>query len=114
MNFPRQFIIALLSRCEEQKQADSVEHEVLGKRVLTNLSKARSAEEKTKRFQIVLELGTAAFLLTRRPSLLQKRVVPEWVESAGQLKKGQADIYSPLEETMRPLTKSAASNDRNN
>jgi len=31
MNFPRQFIIALLSRCEEQKQADSVEHEVLGK-----------------------------------------------------------------------------------
>jgi hypothetical protein len=83
--------------------------------VLTNLSKARSAEEKTKRFQIVLELGTAAFLLTRRPSLLQKRVVPEWVESAGQLKKGQVDIYSPqpLEETMRPLKKSAASKDRN-
>ena len=84
--------------------------------MLTNLSKARSAEEKTKRFQIVLELGTAAFLLTRRPSLLQKRVVPEWVESVGQLKKGQVDIYSPqpLEETMRPLKKSAASKDRNN
>jgi hypothetical protein len=64
----------------------------------------------------VLELGTAAFLLTRRPSLLQKRAVPEWVESAGQLKKGQVDIYfpQPLEETMTWLKKSAASKDRNN
>ena len=66
--------------------------------------------------QGVLELGTAAFLLTRRPSLLQKRVVPEWVESAGAIKEGTSGhLFSPpLEETMRPLKKSAASKDRNN
>jgi len=43
-----------------------------------------------------LELGTAAFLLTRRPSLLQKRMVPEWVESAGAIKEGTTGhLFSP-------------------
>jgi hypothetical protein len=45
----------------------------------------------------------------RRP----KNVV---VLAQAQFNKGQVDIYSPqpLEETMRPLKKSAASKDRNN
>jgi hypothetical protein len=43
-------------------------------------------------------------------------MVPEWVESAGAVKEGTTGhLFSPpLEETMRPLKKSAALKDHNN